>query len=103
REGLFGGRRDKWAPTVPYGARPRGGATLHWEGGPLVLRKPPYLKNLPDELRLSLVRVYEPEPPLGEEPVEWWLVTSEPVTSQEQVEAVVDWYRVRWKIEEDFK
>lgn len=103
REVLLSRRRAKSAPNVTYGARPSRWATLHLEASPLVLRKPPYLKNLPDELRLSLVRVYEPEPPLGEEPVEWWLVTSEPVTSQEQVEAVVDWYRVRWKIEEYFK
>lgn len=103
REVVLSRRRAKSTPNVTYGARPSRAATLHLEASPLVLRKPAYLKDVPDELCLSLVRVHEPEPPIGEEPVEWWLVTSAPVTTQEQVETVVDLYRIRWKIEEYFK
>lgn len=54
-------------------------------------------------LSLNVVRVWEPEPPDGQEPVEWLLYTSEPIDTPEQVLRVVDWYRARWAIEEYFK
>jgi hypothetical protein len=56
-----------------------------------------------EELELNLVRVWEPEPPENEPPVEWLLYTSEPIDSAEQVLKVVDWYCARWTIEEFFK
>ena len=49
---------------------------------------------------LNVVRVSEPNPPAGEEPIEWVLFTSEPVETPDQVAAVVDMYRARWLIEE---
>jgi hypothetical protein len=55
------------------------------------------------ELTLNIVRVFEPKPPRGEAPVEWRLWTTEPVDTAEQVLAVVDAYRCRWRIEEYFK
>src|ERR1019366_7795857 len=36
-------------------------------------------------------------------PVEWVLVTTEPVESVQQILQIVDWYRARWVIEEFFK
>lgn len=103
REVFLRRRRAKSTPNVRYGARQSRWATLHLEASQLVLRRPQYVKDVPNELCLSLVRVHEPQPPVGEGPVEWWIVTTEPVSSQKDVEAVVDWYRARWKIEEYFK
>ncbi len=37
------------------------------------------------------------------EPVEWTLMTTEPIDTPEQILSVVDSYRHRWKIEELFK
>ena len=54
-------------------------------------------------LALNAVRVFEAAPPTGEPPVEWRLWTTEAVDSTEQVLAVVDAYRCRWRIEEYFK
>ena len=54
-------------------------------------------------LALNVVRVWELTPPEGEKPVEWLLLTSEPITTPEQIARVVDWYRSRWVIEEFFK
>jgi hypothetical protein len=54
-------------------------------------------------LELNLVRVLETEPPEGCPAVEWRLATTEPVDTSEQVLAVVDAYRARWRIEEYFK
>jgi len=54
-------------------------------------------------LTLNLIRVWEMDPPEGEEPVEWLLYTTEPIDTPEQILRVVDWYRARWTIEEYFK
>lgn len=57
----------------------------------------------PAEVTVNVVNVHEPSAPDGEPPVQWVLLTSEPVESAEQVAAVVDAYRARWLIEEFFK
>jgi hypothetical protein len=59
--------------------------------------------HLPDRLSLNFIEVSEPNPPEGQEPVLWRLVTTEPIDTVEQVAAVVDIYRQRWLIEEYFK
>lgn len=57
----------------------------------------------PDFLDLHVVRVWEPSPPVGEDPIEWILLTTEPIDTVEHVARVVDLYRTRWTIEEYFK
>ena len=54
-------------------------------------------------LNLNIVEVYEKNPPEGEKPIQWKLVTSEPIHSKEDLEHIVDSYRARWVIEEFFK
>lgn len=61
------------------------------------------LEHLPMSIELNVVRVWEPDPPEGAEPIEWFLFTTEPVDTAEQAAAVVDHYRARWRIEEYFK
>jgi hypothetical protein len=89
-----------------YPERGRRVATLRVEALPVVFKKPGVIRfepNLPASINVNIVRVWEPSPPPGEEPVEWLLITNEPIDTQQQVEAVIDWYRRRWKIEEYFK
>lgn len=52
-------------------------------------------------IRAALVR--EVDPPAGEEPVQWLLLTSLPVASAEQVRRVIEYYCVRWMIEVFFR
>lgn len=52
-------------------------------------------------VRAALVR--EVDPPAGEEPVQWLLLTSLPVASAEQVRQVIEYYCVRWMIEVFFR
>lgn len=52
-------------------------------------------------VRATLVR--EVDPPAGEEPVQWLLLTSLPVASAEQVRQVIEYYCVRWMIEVFFR
>ena len=56
-----------------------------------------------ERLSVNVVHVLEPEPPAGEVPVEWFLLTSLPVSTPKQIACVVDYYRARWIIEEYFK
>jgi len=59
--------------------------------------------QLPSSLELNVVRVWEPNPPEGQPPVEWVLLTTESIASIEDILRVVDRYRARWVIEEYFK
>ena len=57
----------------------------------------------PGAIVVNVVRVFEPTPPEGQAPVEWQLLTTEPITTVAEVAAIVDGYRTRWLIEEYFK
>jgi len=43
-----------------------------------------------------VVRVWEPDPPAGAEPLSWVLLTSVETVTLEQIKERRDWYRVRW-------
>ncbi len=47
-----------------------------------------------------VVRVWEPGPPEGVEPIEWVLLTSVPTQTVEHAWERVDWYRARWIVED---
>jgi len=59
--------------------------------------------ELPESLELRVVRVHEPHPPPDGTPVEWLLVTTEPIESAAEAIRIVDLYRKRWTIEDLFK
>lgn len=54
-------------------------------------------------LEVWAVRVWEPNPPAGVEPVEWILLTNVPVTDLTKAWERVDWYKRRWILEEYHK
>ena len=51
----------------------------------------------------NVVLVREKNPPTGDEPVEWLLVTTLPIASVEQVRAIIQYYTVRFLIEVFFR
>lgn len=51
-------------------------------------------------LPVWIVRIWEPETPEGEEPVEWILITNHPIETVESARLVKTWYEWRWTIEE---
>ena len=55
------------------------------------------------DLKLYAVHAYEKNPFEGEPPVEWMLITNQPVNSFEAARERVRWYSLRWKIEMYFK
>lgn len=54
-------------------------------------------------LQINIVHAFELGPPSGQAPVEWLLLTSEPIDTPTQVAAVLEGYRSRWVVEEYFK
>jgi len=52
---------------------------------------------------VSVVHACEIDPPEGEEPVQWLLLTDLPADSMESALEKVNWYRCRWQIEVFFK
>lgn len=52
---------------------------------------------------INVVRVWESDPPDGQAPIEWVLLTTEPVGSKSSLLRIVDIYRKRWVIEDYFK
>jgi len=57
---------------------------------------------LPD-IEMNAVYVLEENPPDGEEPLEWMLLTNLPVRSFDEAYEKVLWYCLRWRIEMYFK
>lgn len=79
-------------------------ATLRFAARRVTLQRPLALKaSHAASLAVHVVYGWEVDPPLGEVPVEWRLVTTEPIDTVDQVLQVVDAYRTRWLIEEYFK
>jgi len=79
-------------------------ATLSISATQVVIRRPRNVPSThPESLCLNVVLVRELNPSDGQAPVDWVLLTSEPIASCEQIERVVDIYRYRWLIEEFFK
>ncbi len=51
----------------------------------------------------NVVQVRELDPPQGDEPVEWILVTTLPIDTEENVRTIIQYYTVRWLIEVFFR
>jgi hypothetical protein len=97
------GRTPYQRETFP--TRDRRNAVLSFSARTLALKRPKNIPapDLPPEITVNVIHVWEPNPPEGAEPVEWFLVTSEPIDSNAAIKAAVDYYRARWVVEEFFK
>jgi Transposase DNA-binding/Transposase DDE domain len=62
-----------------------------------------HASTLPSTVSVNIVFGWEADPPPGQSPVEWWLLTTEPIDTLDQICQIVTWYRCRWLIEEFFK
>ena len=69
----------------------------------IVLKKTRYSGLDVAPFELNVVRVWEPNPPRDQPPVEWVLLTTEPCSTLKALKRIVDIYRKRWVIEEYFK
>lgn len=83
--------------------RKKRAATVHVAAAPVQVRPPARKSGEYAEEPLWIVRVWEPNPPQGQERLEWFLLTNEPVDTFEQACRVIRWYECRWIIEEYHK
>jgi hypothetical protein len=67
------------------------------------VRPPRALGRHRDNVSVNAVEVHELHPPKGTSPLQWVLLTSEPIDTAESCVKVANLYRSRWKIEEFHK
>ena len=91
-------------PARP-GKRTARRAMLAVRYAPVTIARPRHCsdRRAPKRLTLSLVDVREINPPAGEEPVHWRLLTTHDVTDMAQAREVIRWYTLRWTIEQFFR
>jgi hypothetical protein len=58
----------------------------------------PRRKELP-HLKLTAILAAEEDPPAGQTPVCWWLLTTRPIARLADAEQAVRWYALRWLVE----
>jgi hypothetical protein len=88
----------------PRGSRPERDATVALRFGAVTLQRPlSQAKDLPQSVALWAVDVREIDPPHGQAPVHWRLLTTHEVTTAAQARQIVAWYRLRWIIEQVFR
>jgi Transposase DDE domain len=77
-------------------------AQLTLRFGKVELARPQNTRNrdLPKSVPLTLVEVVERNPPSGVEAVHWRILTTHAVDSAETAWQIVDWYKMRWTIEQ---
>jgi len=80
-------------------------ATVVLRAGPVTIRKPEngFAKTDPKSVTMTLVEAKEIDPPAGEKPVHWRLLTTIAVDGAEVAGEIVRLYRLRWRIEEVFR
>jgi hypothetical protein len=104
RQVLLSRRQVKPGLKSSHQSRDGRQATLAIASAPVVVRRSRKdSAPIAASLALNAVHVVETDVPEGEEPVEWLLLTTEPVGTDAEIEFVVDSYRARWVIEEYFK
>jgi len=59
--------------------------------------------NAPPEIELSAIEVRELNPPAGEDPIHWRLMTTHEVKTVKQAMTIIGWYRQRWHVEQLFR
>ena len=103
-------RRTKAAGsyTVEVGAtpeQPARKATVQFSFMAVCLMPPkqPRGSHSQQPLPVWVVRVWESNPPPGVEPLEWFLLTNEPVERAETARQAITWYECRWVVEEFHK
>jgi hypothetical protein len=85
-------------------ARAGRSAQLRLAARSVILQRPDqYSRGVAATLAVNVIYVWEVDPPAGEAPVEWRLLTTAPIDTVDQLRQVVEWYQTRWRIEEFFK
>jgi len=69
----------------------------------VTIRGPARLGGKLPDVKLNVVEVIELDPPEGEDPIRWVLLTTLPISSVADIQLVISSYSIRWGIELYFK
>lgn len=83
--------------------RPARSAEVEVRSCQITLRPPYRHDRTLEPVTVNVVLVEETSPPDGQVPIQWMLITTLPIDTDEQVRTVVEYYCVRWGIEVYFK
>jgi hypothetical protein len=83
--------------------RPARTAEVEVRSSQVTLRPPFRPDRTLEPVTVNVVLVEEASPPAGQVPIQWMLITTLPIDTDEQVRLVVDYYCIRWGIEVYFK
>jgi len=97
------GRRDIELSDRPERTARRACVAVAWAAVQIQAPANPRGQYRDQPLAVWSLRVWEPQPPAGVEAVEWFLLTPVPVTTLAEAWEVVDWYCLRWVVEEFHK
>ncbi len=90
-------------PAEPRVNRMSRQAQMSVRFAPVMLNRPQRLKaDYPEWVKVYALEAVEVDPPKGQKPVHWRLLTTHPVSSYSQALQVIQWYRWRWHIEQLF-
>jgi len=78
-------------------------ATVEIRAATVTLKPPAHLENRFEPVNVNAVLINEPQPPEGQAPIQWLLLTSLPIDTIEQVKLVIHYYSIRWQIEIYFR
>lgn len=95
-----------WGVQVSAGAgRSRRVAVVQASNCQMVLKAPHVRRGdyRKEGVVVSVIRVWEENAPEGEKPLEWFLLSSEPITDEKTLVEAVRWYESRWVVEEFHK
>jgi hypothetical protein len=98
--------RDRYTVEVPAkGGKPARQALVGLGFGMVSIERPKRTANAGSAARVVLyvVDVREIDPPSGEKPVHWCLLTTHTIHTVEDARRMVGWYRLRWTIEQVFR
>lgn len=98
-----GGAQRPLQARKKHPARTGRRATLHFAARAITLRRPDAYTHTPRTIAVHMVCVWEVGAPVGAQPIEWRLLTTEPIATAPDVVRIIDAYRTRWVIEEFFK
>ena len=69
----------------------------------VTLQPPPRPDRTLPPIEINVVLVEETNPPAGQPPIQWLLLTTLPIIDPEQVKQIIQYYCVRWQIEIYFR
>lgn len=85
------------------GGRPARKATITLRAMQLKLHPTTRMPRPPEMVEVGVILAHEEHPPKGTEPLTWFLLTTEPIANEADILQVLNYYRLRWRIEEFHK